>query len=198
MVEIKRGEKIAPCSCFKQISKGRTRRNLEADPRESRVRRGDGWMDGVACHREGWGHLRRPWAPRIRTERRRGGSRPSYLWKGSWREGLNPDSSLSLHFSPNPTTESTSRGIETIFPQCSVWGKGSNSDERELPFTFIFSILILLSTAAATSINRKSRLDFRCFFSFFCLRAGCKQKQNPRFPVVGRREVSLHSSVVCF
>jgi hypothetical protein len=47
MVEIKRGEKIAPCSCFKQISKGRTRRNLQADPRESRVRRADGWMDGM-------------------------------------------------------------------------------------------------------------------------------------------------------
>jgi hypothetical protein len=42
---------------FKQISKGRTRRNLEADPRESRVRRGDGWMDGMACHREGWGNF---------------------------------------------------------------------------------------------------------------------------------------------
>jgi hypothetical protein len=144
--------------------------------------------------------LRRPWAPRIRTERRRGGSRPSYLWKGSWREGLNPDSSLSLcTFSPNPTTPRSQHpwDIEMIFPQCSVWGQGFKLGRTRAFIPACFSILILLSTAAATSINRRSRLDFRCFFSFlsfFILRARRKQKQNPRFPVVGRREVLLYSS----
>lgn len=178
----------APCAVsikFRGQVRRQTRRNLQADSRESRVRR---VMDGVECHRESGGHLRRLWAPRMRSKRRRGGLDSSIRGKEAGMKVHQVGSQLeSLHSVRIPPT---SWGMETI--SRSVWGKGSNLDD-ECFFHFI-PLLHSHSLCSSRNVNLKSKPRLSVLLFLF-LRAWTR-KTNPRFPVVWRRDFA--SSLVCF
>jgi hypothetical protein len=131
----------APCAAsikFRGQVRRQTRRNLQADSRESRVRR---VMDGVECHRESWGHLRRLWAPRMRSKRRRGGLDSSIRGKEAGVKVHQVGSQLeSLH--------SVRNGHD--FPQC--LGQGFKLGRRVLLSLHTGCSILILSAAAVTSI----------------------------------------------